>query len=220
MALHTLEDLYVDHLKDLYNAEHQITKALPRMSKKVATSELRDAFDNHLQQTETQIERLEKVFQRLEKSPRGKKCVGMEGLIQEGQEVLSEDMEPILRDSAIIAAAQKVEHYEISAYGTAIAFARLLGDEEAIRLFKLSLDEESHADELLSKIAESHVNRSALQQGGQQQGQRSVQPQSQGSRMPAGQSQGGQSSGRSQGSTSGGQSGRQQGGSEGGQHRS
>jgi ferritin-like metal-binding protein YciE len=208
MALHTLEDLFVDHLKDIYNAEHQITKALPRMAKKVATNELREALENHLQQTETQIERLEKVFQRFEKSPRGKKCLGMEGLIQEGQEVLNEDMEPVLRDSAIIAAAQKVEHYEISAYGTAIAFARLLGDEEAVRLFKQTMDEESQADELLSKIAEGGVNRSAMQQSGQGQmtGQRQRTSQPQGSRVPEGQSQS--------------QSGRKPGGSEGSQNRS
>jgi ferritin-like metal-binding protein YciE len=224
MALHTLEDLFVDHLKDLYNAEHQITKALPRMAKKVATNELRDALENHLQQTETQIERLEKVFQMLEKSPRGKKCMGMEGLIQEGQEVLNEDMEPVLRDSAIIAAAQKVEHYEISAYGTAIAFARLLGHEEAVKLFKETLDEESQADELLNKIAEGSVNRSAMQQGQGQTGgpsQRSSQPQ--GSRVPEGQSQGnrqGSQGGRSQGGMQGSQTGHQSGGSEGGQHRS
>ncbi len=197
MAMHTLEDLYVDHLKDIYNAEHQITKALPRMVKKVASPELRNALENHLEQTETQIERLEQVFQRMEKSPRGKKCVGMEGLIEEGQEILSEEMEPMLRDTAIIGAAQKVEHYEISAYGTLIAFARLLGDEEAVRLFKESLNEESQADELLTKVAESGINQSALhgmgesQQGGQQ-------------RQRSGQTQGSQSQGS--------QSGRQQGG--------
>jgi ferritin-like metal-binding protein YciE len=162
MALHSLEDLYVELLKDIYNAEHQITKALPQMSKKAASPELKTAFDSHLQQTQNQIERLERVFQRIQKSPRGKKCAGMEGLLQEGEEVLKEDMEPIVRDSALIAAAQKVEHYEVSAYGTAIAWARLLGDDEAVNLFKQTLNEESEADEKLTKIAEGGVNEAAL----------------------------------------------------------
>lgn len=213
MALHTLEDLYVDHLKELYNAEHQITKALPRMVKKVASPELRNALESHLEQTETQIERLERVFQKMEKSPRGKKCVGMEGLLEEGQEILSEDMEPMLRDSAIIGAAQKVEHYEISAYGTLIAYARLLGDEEAVRLFKESLNEESQADELLTKVAESGINQSALQSmgAGQQGGQQ---------KQRTGQTQGNQGSKMQEGQTQGSQSSRQQGGqSEGGQRR-
>ena len=162
MAINTLEDLYVDHLKDLYNAEQQITKALPHMSKKAISPELKNAFDSHLQQTEGHIQRLETVFERLQKPIRGKKCKGMEGLLEEGDEAL--DLEDNVRDSAIIAAAQKVEHYEISAYGTAIAYARLLGDMEAVNLFNQTMQEEAQADEKLTTIAENGVNEAALPQ--------------------------------------------------------
>jgi ferritin-like metal-binding protein YciE len=162
MALNTLEDLYVDHLKDLYNAEQQMIKALPKLANKSTSPKLKDAFESHLRQTEAQVGRLETVFQNMQKDPRGKKCMGMEGLIQEGEEALTEEMDPIVRDSAIIGASQKAEHYEISAYGTAIAYARLLGDDEAINLFKQSLNEEAQADEMLTKIAVGGVNEAAV----------------------------------------------------------
>jgi len=157
----TLEDLYVDLLKDLYSAEKQLTKALPKMAKNAQSSDLQKAFENHLKQTENQVERLERIFSDMEGSPRGKKCVGMEGLIEEGNEVMKEAAEPEAADAGMIAAAQKVEHYEIAGYGTARAWARHLGYNDAARLLDQTLEEESMANELLTRIAESHVNMEA-----------------------------------------------------------
>jgi ferritin-like metal-binding protein YciE len=162
METNTLRELYVDQLRDLYSAENQITKALPRMTKKAATEELKQAFEEHLQQTENQITRLEQIFSGLEKSPRGKKCVGMEGLIEEGKEVMAEKMEADVMDAALIAAAQKVEHYEIAGYGTVRAYAELLGETEAVQLLTATLEEESAADERLTEIAESTINVEAM----------------------------------------------------------
>lgn len=157
----TLEDLYVDLLKDLYSAEKQLTKALPKMAKNAQSSDLRKAFEDHLKQTEKQAERIERIFAEMEGSPRGKKCVGMEGLIEEGNEVIKEAAEPEAADAGMIAAAQKVEHYEIAGYGTARAWARHLGFEDAAKLLDQTLEEESMANELLTRIAESHVNMEA-----------------------------------------------------------
>ncbi|CAG0927941.1 Protein YciF [Thermoflexales bacterium] len=162
MEMNSLKELYVEHLRDLYSAENQITKALPRMAKKANSEELKRAFKEHLEQTENQIARLEQIFTTIEKSPRGKKCVGMEGLIEEGKEVLSEKMEAEVRDAALIAAAQKVEHYEIAAYGTVRAYAELLGEEEAVQLLTETLEEEAATDEKLTGIAESTINVQAL----------------------------------------------------------
>ncbi|HEX2994577.1 MAG TPA: ferritin-like domain-containing protein [Anaerolineales bacterium] len=157
----TLEDLYIDLLKDLYSAEKQLTKALPKMAKNAQSSDLRKAFEDHLKQTEKQAERIERIFAEMEGSPRGKKCVGMEGLIEEGNEVMKEAAEPEAADAGMIAAAQKVEHYEIAGYGTARAWARHLGFEDAAKLLDQTLEEESMANELLTRIAESHVNMEA-----------------------------------------------------------
>lgn len=157
----TLEDLYVDLLKDLYSAEKQLTKALPKMAKNAQSSDLQKAFENHLKQTEKQVERLERIFSDMEGSPRGKKCVGMEGLIEEGNEIMKEAADPDALDAGLIAAAQKVEHYEIASYGTARAWARHLGYNDAARLLDQTLEEESLANELLTRIAESHVNMEA-----------------------------------------------------------
>ncbi len=163
MKLDSLNELYVDHLKDMYSAETQITKALPRMVKKATSPDLKAAFEAHLQETQGQIQRLEQIFQTLEKSPRGKKCGGMEGLLEEGKEVMSEDIDPEVLDAALIAAAQKVEHYEISAYGTARAYARLLGDNTAVKLLTLTLEEEVKADKKLTHLAESGINIEAIE---------------------------------------------------------
>jgi ferritin-like metal-binding protein YciE len=163
MKLDSLNELYVDHLKDMYSAETQITKALPRMARKATSPELKAAFEAHLQETQGQIQRLEQIFQTLEKSPRGKKCGGMEGLLEEGKEVMSEDIDPEVLDAALIAAAQKVEHYEISAYGTARAYARLLGDNAAVDLLTRTLEEEVGADEKLTHLAESGINVEAME---------------------------------------------------------
>ncbi len=163
MKLDSLNKLYVDELKDLYSAETQITKVLPRMAKTATSPELKAAFDAHLQQTYGQIERLEQIFQTLEKSPRGKKCVGMEGLLEEGKEVMGEVIDAEVLDAALIAAAQKVEHYEISSYGTVRAYAQLLGDNTAVDLLTLTLEEEVGADKKLTKLAESGINFEAME---------------------------------------------------------
>jgi ferritin-like metal-binding protein YciE len=157
----TLEDLYTDLLKDLYSAEKQLVKALPKMAKNAQSPDLQRAFQEHLKQTEGHVERIERIFTELGGSPRGKKCVGMEGLIEEGNELLQEDTEPDVLDAGMIAAAQKVEHYEIASYGTARAWAERLGYDNAARLLRQTLEEESMANEKLTRIAESHVNMEA-----------------------------------------------------------
>ncbi len=169
MEANTLRDLFVDHLRDLYSAENQITKALPRMAKKATSEPLKQAFEEHLQQTENQISRLEEIFSNMEKSPRGKKCAGMEGLLEEGKEVMSEKMDKDVMDAALIAAAQKVEHYEIAAYGTVRSYAELLGEDEAVQLLSETLEEESATDKKLTQIAESTINVEAVD-GGMRQG--------------------------------------------------
>lgn len=157
----TLEDLYTDLLKDLYSAEKQLVKALPKLAKNAQAPDLQRAFQEHLRQTEGQVERIERIFSEFGGSPRGKKCVGMEGLIEEGNELLQEDVEPDVLDAGLIAAAQKVEHYEIAGYGTARAWAQRLGYDNAARLLQQTLEEESTANEKLTQIAESHVNMEA-----------------------------------------------------------
>jgi ferritin-like metal-binding protein YciE len=157
----TLEDLYTDMLKDLYSAEKQLVKALPKMAKNAQSPDLQRAFQEHLKQTENQVERIERIFAEMDGSPRGKKCVGMEGLIEEGNEIMKEDAEPDVLDAGLIAAAQKVEHYEIASYGTARAWAQRLGYDRAARLLQETLEEESMANEKLTRIAESHVNMEA-----------------------------------------------------------
>jgi ferritin-like metal-binding protein YciE len=160
--MHTLEDMYVDLLKDLYSAEKQLVKALPKIAKSAQSSDLQKAFQDHLRQTEGHVERIERIFSDLEGSPRGKKCVGMEGLIEEGSELMKEDAEPEVLDAGLIAAAQKVEHYEIASYGTARAWAQRLGYNDATRLLQQTLEEESAANEKLTRIAESHINVEAM----------------------------------------------------------
>jgi ferritin-like metal-binding protein YciE len=158
MPLDSLDDLFVDGLKDLYSAENQLLKALPKMAKAATAAGLRAAFTKHLEETRGQVQRLETIFADLGVSPRGKKCKAMEGLIEEGKEVLEEDGEPAVIDAALIAAAQKVEHYEIAGYGCARTFARLLGHDAAADLLQATLDEEGNADKTLTTIAESEIN--------------------------------------------------------------
>jgi ferritin-like metal-binding protein YciE len=160
MKLQTLHDLYVAELRDLYSAENQILKALPRMAKKASSPDLKRAFEEHLEQTQGHVERLEEVFEKLDVKPRGKKCKAMEGLIEEGKEVMEEAGEDVL-DAALIAAAQKVEHYEMASYGCARTYARLLGDAEAADLLQQTLDEEGETDKRLTQLAESHINAEA-----------------------------------------------------------
>lgn len=148
-----LKELYIDELKDLYNAETQLVKALPKMAKAASSDELRQGFEDHLEQTKGHVERLEKIFESLDESPKGKKCAGMEGLIKEGSEVIDEDYEGAVMDAGLIGAAQRVEHYEIAGYGTATEFARLLGEDEHVSLLTETLDEEKETDEKLTELA-------------------------------------------------------------------
>jgi ferritin-like metal-binding protein YciE len=166
MKLHTLDDLLVDQLRDLYSAENQILKALPKMAKTASAPELQRAFNDHLEQTKEHARRLEQIFDELGKNPKGKRCKAMEGLLEEGKETMAEDAEPAVLDAAMIAAAQRVEHYEIASYGCARTFARLLRMEEAARLLQETLDEESETDEKLTHIAETMINIEAMQAAG------------------------------------------------------
>ncbi len=161
MELEHLMDLYVDELKDAYNAEKQLLRALPKMAKKAEHPELRQAFENHAAMTEEQVRRLETIFDDLKLPKRGKKCRGMEGLIEEGQEMMEEEADPDVMDAAMIASAQRIEHYEIAAYGTLRTYARQLGLQQHASLLQRTLDEEGETDKLLTRIAESRVNRAA-----------------------------------------------------------
>jgi len=162
MKLDTLQKLYTEELRDLYNAENQLLKALPKMAKAASSEELKGAFEKHLEQTKGHVERLEQVFEELDESPKGKTCRAMKGLIQEGSELLEQDGDESVRDAGIIVAAQKVEHYEIAGYGSARTFAHLLGRNKAAELLQNTLDEESETDELLTRLAESVINPEAV----------------------------------------------------------
>lgn len=158
MALATMHDLMIAELKDIYSAETQLVKALPKMAKGANTPSLRKAFEDHLEQTQEHVSRLDQIFELLGTSPRGTKCKGMEGLLEEGADMLAEEGDDTVRDAGIIAAAQRVEHYEIAAYGSTLAFATLMGHTEIAGLLEQTLTEEKAADELLSAIAEDEVN--------------------------------------------------------------
>jgi ferritin-like metal-binding protein YciE len=165
MELNSLRELFVHELKDVYSAEKQITQALPKMIKGAGNTKLASALKDHLSTTEGQVERLDRIFASLGESARSnKKCHGMEGLLEEGAELLKEKGEAEVLDAGIIAAAQKVEHYEIAAYGTLITWAGILGEQEAQSLLQETLGEEKEADQLLSQIAETTVNAGALAQ--------------------------------------------------------
>jgi ferritin-like metal-binding protein YciE len=153
MPKESLRELYVNELKDLYNAETQLVKVLPKMAKASSNAELRQGFEEHLRQTSEHVSRLEQIFDRLGEKPTGKKCLGMEGLVKEGAETISEDYEDALMDAAIIGAAQRVEHYEIAGYGTVRAFAELLGENEHVSLLEQTLEEEKETDEKLTQLA-------------------------------------------------------------------
>ena len=162
MKLNTLKKLYVNELRDLYNAESQLLKALPKMAKGASSAELKQAFEDHLEQTKDHVDRLDEIFKGLDEKPTGKTCKAMKGLIEEGSEMLDEDGEESVIDAGLIGAAQRVEHYEIAAYGTVRTFANLLGEEEAADLFQQTLDEEGETDKQLSELAEEIVNQEAL----------------------------------------------------------
>ena len=164
--LESLEELLQEELKDIYDAEKQLTKALPKLAKKAGARELKSAFEEHLRQTEQHVARLEEVFERMGMPARGKKCEGMKHLIAEGEEMIGEASHAAARDVVMIAGAQKVEHYEIASYGTARTWANLLGMSEVAALLEETLDEEKEADQNLTAIAESFANAAAPQRAG------------------------------------------------------
>jgi len=167
MALGNLQDLYLDELKDLYSAEHQILKALPKMAKAATAPQLKEAFNHHLQETQKQVERLDQIFQDLGKSARGKKCIGMEGLLEEGSEILKERGESSVKDAGLISAAQRVEHYEMAAYGTVRTYAQILGYAEQARALQETLNEEGETDHKLTELAQNSINTKAKAEEGQ-----------------------------------------------------
>jgi ferritin-like metal-binding protein YciE len=159
----TLKELYIDELRDIYNAETQLTKALPKMAKAATSEDLRSGFEEHLEQTKGHVQRLEHIFDSLGEKPTGKKCKGMEGLVEEGEEMI-EETEGETRDAGLISAAQRVEHYEIAAYGCVRTYARLLGDEEAASLLEETLNEEKETDQKLTELSEA-INVEAAEAG-------------------------------------------------------
>jgi ferritin-like metal-binding protein YciE len=165
MKLDNLRKLFVEELRDLYSAENQLVKALPKMAKGASSEELKQALEDHLEQTQGHVERLEEIFEQLDETPKGKTCKAMKGLVEEGSEILEEDGEDSVVDAGIIAAAQKVEHYEIASYGTVRTWAGLLGENEVAELLQETLDEEGEANKLLNKLAQDVVNPEALSEG-------------------------------------------------------
>ncbi len=162
MEIDSLRKLYVEELKDLYSAEKQILQALPKMMKKATNPKLKQGFEEHLRVTEKQVERLDQIFEEIGKSPRGKKCKAMEGLVEEGKEVMQEDMEAEVMDAALIASAQRIEHYEMAGYGTCRTWAQTLGEKNQAKLLQQTLDEERLTDEKLTQLAESTINVEAM----------------------------------------------------------
>ena len=163
MSADNLREALVEEIRDLYNAEKQLIKALPKLAKGAENEELRDAFESHLEETEGQVTRLERVFELLDEKPRGKHCAGIAGIIEEGSEHLQEDLEGSVMDAVLIASGQRAEHYEIAAYGTAIAWAEALGLKEVVTVLNETLEEEKAADEKLSALAQSGINQAATQ---------------------------------------------------------
>ena len=162
----TMNELFLDEIRDLYDAEKQLTKALPKMAKAATSTQLRSAFEEHLTQTESHVNRLEQIFESFGQKSSGKTCAAMKGLIKEGEDIASDTEETSVRDAGLIMAAQKVEHYEISGYGSARTHAQMLGNQQAVRLLEQTLREEKETDQRLTQIAEGMVNQDALSQGG------------------------------------------------------
>ena len=158
MKIQSMKDLFLEQIRDLYSGETQIVKALPKMMEAASNQELREGFAEHLEQTQTHVARLEDIFTRLEEKPGGVKCVGMEGVLKEGEEMIDSTETGSVRDAGLIAAAQRVEHYEMAGYGSAREFARQLGDMSAVQLLEETLEEEKETDERLTEIAMSMVN--------------------------------------------------------------
>lgn len=163
MKLDSLNKLYIEQLKDIYSAENQLVEALPKMAKAATSSDLQQAFKEHLEETKGHVKRIEQIFETLEYSPNGPKCKAMEGLIEEGEELIQEDdADPDVLDAGLIAAAQRVEHYEIAAYGTVHTYAEQLGYDDAAELLQETLDEEYDADDKLSELAVNTINLEAM----------------------------------------------------------
>jgi ferritin-like metal-binding protein YciE len=160
--LEGLHDLFLEQLKDMYDSEKQLIKALPKMAKEADNEQLKRAIEHHLEETKGHAERLERVFESVEAKAKAKHCAGMEGIIDEGKELLDQDAEPAVRDAGIIAGAQRVEHYEISAYGTLVAYAKEMGHREAVTLLQQNQKEEEEADRKLTEISKT-VNNDAMQ---------------------------------------------------------
>lgn len=163
MQKESLRQLYIDELRDLYNAETQLVRALLKMAKASSNHQLREAFEEHLRQTSEHVSRLEQIFDWLDEKPSGKKCVGMVGLVKEGAEMMREDYDKTVMDAAIIGAAQRVEHYEMAGYGTALAFAEILGENDHIPLLQQTLEEEKQADKKLTELSQE-INHRAVQE--------------------------------------------------------
>jgi ferritin-like metal-binding protein YciE len=161
----SMDDLFLEEIRDLYDAERQIIKALPKMAKATSSDELRAAFNEHLEQTRGHADRLERIFSELNEKPAGVKCEGMQGLIEEGEELIGLTEMGTVRDAGLISAAQRVEHYEMAGYGSARTFAQLLGHDDAAGLLEQTLDEEKETDERLTEIAETMVNERAVSEG-------------------------------------------------------
>jgi ferritin-like metal-binding protein YciE len=168
MRKNSLQQLYVDELKDLYSAETQMVRALPKLAKASSSAELRQAFEEHLRQTSEHVSRLEEIFELLGEKPGGKKCLGMEGLVKEGGETMKEEYDGPLMDAALIGAAQRVEHYEIAGYGTVRAFAELLGENDHLALIEQTLQEEKQADDKLTQLADQINSQSAQYEASEQ----------------------------------------------------
>lgn len=163
MKLNTLKDLYIHELKDLYSAEKQLIRALPKMARAATNEKLAEGFKLHLEETKEHANRLEKLLSNLDQTTRGPKCKGMEGLLKEGEEMIEEEADEEVRDAGLISAAQRVEHYEIAGYGTARTYAELLGDKEGVKVLQTTLDEEAQTDQKLTKVAVSAVNVAAAE---------------------------------------------------------
>jgi ferritin-like metal-binding protein YciE len=165
MALDTLQDLFLNELKDIYHGEKQLLRALPRMAKAAQSPDLQAAFTKHLRETEGHVQRLEQIFERLGERAVGKRCKGIEGIVEEGKDIMEEDGEEAVLDAALIAAAQRVEHYEIASYGCLITYAGLLGDRNVEKLLKQTLGEEEATDKALTALGEGGINQAAVAAG-------------------------------------------------------
>jgi len=167
----TLHEAFVEELRDIYDGEKQLTKALPKMAKAANSPELREAIEAHLEETRQQIQRLEQVFAAVEEKPRGKHCDGIAGIIEEGQAIMEENFDEATADACLIAAAQRAEHYEMATYGTLVAWARVMGHDDAADLLQETLDEETAADEKLNALAEGGINEQAAEGAHQGEGE-------------------------------------------------